>query len=137
MFAGLSGSEWQRVLTQYYDTGGSISPSVTLNWWTDQSISAPSNVNDQNLVSEIEYATAQQGWPAYDINNLYVILPAPGSKYQAGFVEGCAAHRYSTTLGSPYFHVGWPGDSPFTACQSYDPTGQERPFAASLRACIS
>jgi len=131
MFTGLSGSDWQRILTQYYDTGGPISLNVPVSSWTDQSIGAPNNVNDQNLIGEIEYATAQQGWPAYGINNHYVILPAPGSKYQAGFIEGCAAHRFAPALGSPYFHVGWPGDSYFTDCRAYDPTGEDRAFAAA------
>jgi hypothetical protein len=116
MFEGLSGSGWQGILTQYFDHTGPISSNVGLNSWTDQSIGAPSNVNDQNLVSEIEYSTLQQGWPAYSMDNLYVVLPAPGSKYQSGFLEACAVHRFSGTLGAPYFFVGWPGDPEFAAC---------------------
>ncbi len=131
LFGSLSGSNYQGILTQYYDTGGTISPNITFSSWTDQSIAAPSSVNWQHIEEEAQYAVKQQGWPAGGINNLYMVLPAPGSKYQAGFVLGCGSHYFSSALGSPDAYVGWPGDEPFKGCASYDPGKQERAWAAA------
>jgi hypothetical protein len=84
LFGSLSGSKYQGILTQYYDTGGNISVNVSADSWTDQSIAAPNNVSWTNIENEIQYGMKQLGW-AGGINNLYMVLPAPGSKYQAGF----------------------------------------------------
>ena len=116
LFSTLSGSNYQGILTQYYDTGGTISPNVSFSSWTDQSIAAPNNVNWLHIEEEAQYAVKQQGWPAGGINNLYMVLPAPGSKYQSGFVLGCGSHYFSSALGSPDAYVGWPGDEPFKGC---------------------
>ncbi len=131
LFGSLSGSNYQKVLTQYYDTGGAISPNVSFDSWTDQSIAAPSNVNWSNIENEIQYAIGQRGWPGGGINNLYMVLPAPGSKYQSGFVLGCGSHYFASSLGSPMAYVGWPGDEPFKGCPSiYDP-GQLRDWVSA------
>lgn len=130
-FSTLSGSNYQGIFTQYYDTGGFISPNVGFDSWTDQSIAAPNNVNWLHIEEEIQYAIGQRGWPGGGINNVYMVLPAPGSKYQAGFILGCASHYYSSLVGSPMAYVGWPGDPDFKACTSYDPGKQDRAWAAA------
>ncbi len=128
-FSGISGSAWQGILTQYYDSTGFISPNITFSSWTDESIAAPNDVSDEHLEQEIEYSISKQGWPAGGMDNQYIVLPAPGSKYHAGFVEGCGAHRYSGKLNAPYSHAVWPGEAAFAGCADYDPSGQDRPWA--------
>ena len=131
MLTSLSGSTYQGVLTQYYDTDGRISGNVAVSSWTDQSIAAPSNVNWNTMDNEILYSMAQQSWPGSGINNLYLIFPAPGSGYSANFVLGCASHYYSGTIGAPQAYVGWPGDPTFSGCDTYDPLQQGRDWAAA------
>jgi hypothetical protein len=130
MFNHLSGSAWQGILTQYYDTAGPISAGVSVNSWTDESISAPNAVNNEHAQDEAEYAISQRGWPGAGVNNTYMVLPAPGSKFT--YAEGCGVHHYSTRLNAPYAIVGWPeAGGPFEHCSDYDPSGQKRPWVGA------
>jgi DNA-binding beta-propeller fold protein YncE len=131
MFLHLSGSRWQGMLTQYYDGSGAISIEVGVSSWTDRSIAAPNDVNETHLVNEIEYALTQQPWPGGGINNVYLVLPAPGSKFEAGF-GGCGAHHYSLSLGVPYGYVFWPGDQPGILCSGNDPSGESRNWVGEV-----
>lgn len=129
MFAHLSGSGWQGILTQYYDTTGPISPNVGLSSWTDESIAAPNAVNNEHAQDEIEYSLAQRGWPGAGVNNIYMVLPAPGSKY--AYVEGCGVHHWSSRLNAPYAIVGWPEAGPMVGCANKDPSGQKRAYVGA------
>ena len=126
----ISGSAWHGILAQYYDGSGPISKTLTVTSWTDESIGAPSSVNDEHLQDEIEYAIAQRGWPGAGVNNQYIVFPAPGSGYAPGYVEGCAQHRWSSRLNAVFEYIGWPNDPEFvdiggSKCDS-DPSGLER-----------
>src|ERR1051326_174760 len=129
-FNRISGSAWQGILTQYYDQTGSVSGSVTSTSWTDQTISAPSEVNDVHVENEIEFAMSQQGWPGGGRENLYLVLPAPGSKFP--YVEGCGSHHYSVAFNAPYAYVGWPGDASFESCKEGDPSGEKRAWVGAV-----
>jgi hypothetical protein len=130
MFSNISGSPWQKILTQYYDGSGPISKYLASSSWTDETINAPNSVNDEKLVNEAEYAISQHGWPTPNIDTQYVIFPAPGSVYEPGYQKGCAQHRYSSKLGAVVIYVGWPGDASFAGCQD-DPTGLERAWVGA------
>jgi hypothetical protein len=132
MFTHLSGSGWQGILTQYYDSSGPISPNVGLSSWTDESIAAPNAVNNEHAQDEAEYAMAQRGWPGAGINNIYIVLPAPGSKYT--YVEGCGAHHWSSRFNAPYAIVSWAEGETFGGCANYDPSGQKRAFVGTSMA---
>ncbi len=121
MFAHLSGSAWQGILTQYFGQAGFVSSEVISDSWTDETISAASNVNDAALVQEIQYAQAQRGWPGAGINNFYFVLPAPGTTYIKNI---CAVHHYSGTLGAPWGYAGWAEDGSID-CRSADPSGNK------------
>jgi hypothetical protein len=129
MFAHLSGSGWQGILTQYYDTSGPISSNVGFSSWTDESIAAPNSVNNEHVQDEIQYALAQRGWPGAGVDNIYMVLPAPGSKY--AYVEGCGVHHWSSRLNAPYAIVGWPEAGPMEGCADHDPSGQKRSFVGA------
>ena len=131
MFAHVSGSSWQNIMTQYYDSSGPISTAVGFDYWSDESIQAPSSVNNKHLESEIEYAISQRGWPGGGVDNFYYVVPAPGSKYETGFPEGCGAHRFSGALNAPFGYDGWPEEGGWSAgCKLNDPTGEGRVAAA-------
>jgi len=131
-FSALSQSDYQGILTQYYDGTGHISAGIGVNAWTDGSITAPGEVNWAHIEQEIQYAVAQRGWPGGGINNIYLVLPAPGSGYASGFVRGCGAHYFSTAVGSPEAYIGWSGQEPFLGCREADPTGQKRAWVSVL-----
>ena len=64
-FGGLSGSAWQGILTQYFDTGGYISSNVTASPpFNDERHTAPVELEDgegpDNLVNEIDEAIKLQ-----------------------------------------------------------------------------
>src|SRR4029077_10539806 len=44
LFEGLSSSSYQGILTQYFDSTGRISSSVSTSSWVDESVAAPSSV---------------------------------------------------------------------------------------------
>ena len=60
LFSTLSGSNYQGILTEYYDTGGTISPNVSFSSWTDQSVAAPNNVNSLHIGEEAQCAVEQR-----------------------------------------------------------------------------
>jgi hypothetical protein len=123
MFKHLSGSGWQGILTQYFGNAGYISSEVAFTSWTDEAVSAPTNVTEPSMESEIQRAEAVRGWPAGGINNFYLVLPSPGSTYVSPI---CAAHRYSGTLNAPWGYVTGYKAKEGLNCLASDPTGQER-----------
>jgi hypothetical protein len=129
LYSGLSGSAWQGILTQYFDgLGGSegiphpgpVSHTVTFNpssdIYVDTSVAAPTGVNHLKTRQEIEKVTQLKGWMpagtsiAENINEHIVVLPAPETTFQSGFLNGaCAFHWYTQNLAYefvPYVSCG-------------------------------
>ncbi len=127
MFAELSGSTWQNILTQYYDHSGFISTELHVDSWNDETVSAPSGVNEEHLEEEVEFAQSQRGWPATGIDNFFYVLPVPeSSKYETGFVQGCGSHRYSSRLGVTFGYDGWPTSLAKGDCLKYSTDSKEQ-----------
>ena len=78
---------------------------------------------EPHVESEIGYASGQQGWPGGGMNNLYIVLPAPGSGY--AFAE-CGSHHFSASLNAPFATVSWPGDIVGASCANQDPANPDR-----------
>jgi Ricin-type beta-trefoil lectin domain-like/Ricin-type beta-trefoil lectin domain len=108
LFNYLPGSPWEGIMTQYYDSSGYISSNLSFDSWTDESVAAPGEVSEAHLENELEYAIAQRKWPGAGYDNVYIVLPAPGSKFEPGFVEGCGRHRYSGRISATYAYAYWP-----------------------------
>lgn len=123
LYANLSGSAFQKVLTQYYDTSGWVQSRVSIGGvYTDTSVAAPSNVTDSAIRSETSQAIATNGWQRTN-DSQFIVLTAPGSTYGSGIDNGsfCGYHSYDA-VGSSYTFVPYEGDAPFASlCLGYDP----------------
>jgi hypothetical protein len=120
-YEGLSGSAYQGILTQYFDATGRISSSVTVTSYTDETVSAPTSVNDAALQGEVSSAVSVKKWTR-EFNDQFVVIPAPGSTYESGFDTGfCGYHGITTTGESSYTFVPYIGNAPFyEGCAGFD-----------------
>jgi sugar lactone lactonase YvrE len=124
MFEGLSGSTYQEILTQYFDSTGRVSTNLSVDSMTDTRLTAPSNVEDAAIEAEVAYAIGQKapGW-SRELNQQFMVLTAPGTTYAPEFSGFCAYHDVDSQ-GGIYSIVPYAGDEPFKqSCQSYDPNG--------------
>jgi alpha-tubulin suppressor-like RCC1 family protein len=117
-----SGRAWQGVLTQYFDSKGRVSRTVQATPYVDERVAAPQSVNTVSLEHEIAEAIAANGWPP-ELNAQFMILPAPGSTYEASFAKNFCAYHGVLANGTIYSFVGYPGDQPFRGigCLNSDP----------------
>jgi hypothetical protein len=120
-YEGLSGSAYQSILTQYFDATGRISSSVIVTSYTDETVSAPTSVNDAALQGEVSSAVSVKKWTR-EFNDQFVVIPAPGSTYESGFDTGfCGYHGVTTTGESSYTFVPYIGEEPFNSgCIGFD-----------------
>jgi hypothetical protein len=123
MYKSLSGSKYQGILTQYFDTTGRISSTVTLTTYTDTSVASPTSVNETKVREEALKAIKVNGW-TNNSNSQFAVIPAPGSTYEAGFNTGfCGYHAYNVANQLAYSFIGYAGEEPFRACIAYDLSG--------------
>jgi sugar lactone lactonase YvrE len=118
LLKGLTGSAYQGLLTQYFDSGGTISSTATVTAWTDEGVTAPKEVNQVKVEEEIAHAIKEQKWEA-EQNAQFLLVSAPGSTYKAKFLpEGeCAYHSVtieSGAAGTIYSFVPYQGDPPYS-----------------------
>jgi PKD repeat protein len=121
MYQGLSGSSYEGILTQYFDQTGRVSQAVTVTDYTDAAVRAPAEVNDAKLQEEAASAIRANGWSG-DFDAQFVVVPAPGSTYEAGFdKEFCGYHGVTSEGGYSYTFYPYIGDEPFyKECIGYD-----------------
>ncbi len=123
MYEGLSGSPsgaaWQGILTQYFDPTGRVSPSLSVDSYVDTSVAAPTTVNDTKIKEEVVAAVKVKSW-AREFGSQFVVIPAPGSTYEASFDKSFCGYHGVDALGSSYTFIPYPGDEPFTGCLVFD-----------------
>jgi hypothetical protein len=97
MYKGLSGSSWQGVLTQYFDSTGRISSTNTVTPYTDEATggAAPTSVNDHALREEVASAVTAKKWTR-EFSSQFVVVPAPGTTYTQS-----TTFTATTAIGSP------------------------------------
>jgi hypothetical protein len=119
LFNKISGSKWQEVMTQYFDTTANVSLTMTPDNWIDASVTAPTLVSDAKIQEEVAKGVKEMGWKREN-DAQFVVIPAPGSTYESGITGGCAYHWVDKS-GSPYDFVPWARDEPFwERCKNYD-----------------
>jgi DNA-binding beta-propeller fold protein YncE len=116
LFKGLSGSAYQGILTQYFDSTGRISSTVTTASYVDEKVKAPEKVTILKLEEEISSAVSLNKWPI-ETSAQYFLVTAPGSTYEP--LSGCAFHgvtKASTNVtgGIVYAFVPYQGDPPYS-----------------------
>jgi hypothetical protein len=123
-----SGEAFEGVLTQYFDESGRVAATLApgrLTSHTDESVPAPANVSDDSLIEEARTVAAEPGnrWTLGPDAQL-VVVPAPGSSYEADFDQDfCAYHSVveETHTYWTYTFLSYDGEEPFEAgCLSYD-----------------
>jgi hypothetical protein len=122
LYSNLAGSEFQNVMTQYYDTRGWVQTRVSLSTYTDTSVAAPSNVTDAALQTEVASAISANGWTRTS-DSQFIVLPAPGTAYDSSLssMNACGYHSYDASHSS-YTWVPFEGDQPWASrCLGYDP----------------
>lgn len=119
LFNKISGSKWQEVMTQYFDTSANISSTITSDNWIDTGVAAPTLVSDAKIQEEVARAVKEKGWKREN-DAQFIVMPAHGSTYAVGITGGCAYH-WVDGAGSPYAFVPWTKDEPFwERCKNYD-----------------
>jgi hypothetical protein len=119
-YEGLSNSAWEGILTQYFDATGRVGKTVALTTYTDTGVTAPSSVNATKVQAEVKSAIETNKWTA-ESNNQFVVVAAPGSTYEKGFLEhGCAYHAVIKEGKIVFAFIPYQGDEPFTSCLSFD-----------------
>jgi hypothetical protein len=116
LFEGLSNSAYQGMLTQYFDATGRIGKTVATTAYVDTAVTAPTKVTDAKVQAEIAKAIETNGWGS-EINNQFIVFPAPGSTYETGFdTKFCGYHARTTegVTGAAYGFVAYPSDEPFS-----------------------
>jgi DNA-binding beta-propeller fold protein YncE len=111
LYGGLTGSAYQGILTQYFDSTGRISSTVTVTSYQDNTVAAPANLNVLKVEEEVASAISRNKWTA-ESNAQFVVATAPGSTYESGYPGGCAYHEY-TSGGIIYALVPYQGDEQF------------------------
>jgi hypothetical protein len=118
VFESLSGSAYQGILTQYFDSTGRVSSQVEVTAYTDASVAAPTNVNEAALYNEVAKAISDNGWTDTTEAN-YIVMPAAGTTFAEGFYDGgeCAHHsHYDTGVLSTYSFVPYGVETIFENC---------------------
>jgi DNA-binding beta-propeller fold protein YncE len=119
LFEGLSGTSYQGILTQYFDSTGRVSSTVTSSSYVDSIVTAPTAVNHLKIEEEVQRAINANGWKP-ELTAQFMVVTAPGSTYEASFVGGfCAYHGLTAastnvTAGTVYGFVPYQGDPPFS-----------------------
>jgi streptogramin lyase len=116
LFGNLTGSAYQGLLTQYFDSTGRISSTVTTTSYFDEKVKAPEKVSVLKLEEEISSAVSVNKWPIETSSQVFVVT-APGSTYSA--LPGCAFHGVTSagigvTGGIVYSFVPYQGDPPYS-----------------------
>jgi hypothetical protein len=121
MYTDFSGSAYQGILTQYFDSKGHIESTIkVVQPYVDERVVAPSEVTTNGLKAEVGEAITINSWPSSS-EGQYIVFTAPGSKYHGTFLgenNGCAYHNQTPTALS-YTFVPYEGEEPFFAeCSS-------------------
>lgn len=141
MFGALSGSAFQQVLSQYYDTTGTVTAGMTFaGAWVDP-VAPPPVVDQTMLVNEAVRARAQntaRHWSTSD-DTQWMVFTQPGTaNSNKGDFAHCGFHNYgkdNTGRTWVFGVVDYPGPTPahdFSNCtQSLGPVGTELALVAA------
>jgi hypothetical protein len=123
-YKAISGSPWQGILTEYFDTSGNISPTITVDFYTDGTKTvSPTSINDTKIREEVNAAVKAKGWTR-ETNSQFVVIPQPSATYAAGFGSGFCAYHGVEASGASYTFAPYAGTEPFASqCKGYDPEG--------------
>ncbi len=121
MYEGLGESTYQKILTQYDSPGGRVASGPNIESIVEEnSVTAPTGVNSKKIKEEAEKERELAG-SKKNMDDQYVVLPAPGSTYENGFDNNfCGYHEdMGNEYGSLDF-IPYMGDPPFSEHQIFE-----------------
>jgi hypothetical protein len=123
-YRSISGSGWQGILTEYFDTTGNISSTIAAGFYTDKTNTvSPTSINDTKIREEVNAAIKAMGW-IRETNSQFIVIPEPAATYAAGFGSGFCGYHGVEASGAAYAFVPNVGTEPFASqCKGYDPEG--------------
>lgn len=123
-YKAISGSAWQGILTEYFDTNGNVSPTISVGFYTDSTNAvSPTSINDTKIREEVNAAIKAKSW-SRENNSQFIVIPEPESTYAAGSGSGFCAYHSIEASGAAYAFVPNAGTEPFASqCKGYDPEG--------------
>ncbi len=93
LYRYISGSSYQKIMTQYFDHSGYLGPETDLSSYTDTRVKAPPVLNTVTTQEEAQYSINHQpGWSPVSLDNQYIVITPPGTTQGP---EVCAAHGWS------------------------------------------
>jgi hypothetical protein len=113
-YNGLTNSEYQGILTQYFDGTANISPTVAVSApFIDGS--AATALTFTKVEEEVKKAVQANGWPV-EFNSHFALFVSPGSTFDPSFAREehlnfCAFHSYGAN--GAFTFVPYMGDPPF------------------------
>jgi hypothetical protein len=120
MYKSLSGSKYQGILTQYFDSSGRVGTTLKVISFTDTAVTAPTSVTKAGLQEEVDSTIKANNW-ANNSNSQFVVIPAPGATYATGFNSGfCGYHGVTEKDKAIYTFVANATEEPFKNCAGYD-----------------
>jgi hypothetical protein len=119
MYEGLSGSNYQGILNQYFDHTSRVSKTVEVEKaYVDTTVTAPTEVQKSTIEAEVAAAIKAKGWTR-EARAQFVVLTAPSAKF-VGTPGYCAFH-WRDGFRSSYTLIPYMGDEPFAhGCLGYD-----------------
>ncbi len=116
MYKDFSGSAYQGIITQYFDSSGHIESTIkVVQPYVDERVAAPSEMTKSGLETEVSEAISTNSWPS-SLDGQYIVLTAPGSTYHENFLQekkGCAFHNKTGTAELSYSFVAYVGEEPY------------------------
>ncbi len=114
LFEGLSGSDYQGILTQYFWNSYTpvrypekptnvvhFDPSTDI--FVDKSVTTPTNVGHLDVQHEVSSIAEKTGWEMTPNTQILIYAP-PGTTYEEGFTGSfCAYHEYGSGVAYSFF----------------------------------
>ncbi len=130
-YEGVKESAYQKILTQYDSPDGRISQRPEIeSQEEDDSIAAPSNVNEAAVEKKAEEFRDITG-SKKNINDQFIVLPAPGSTYEKGFDSEtgfCGYHERLPNEYGSFDFIPYAGDPPFSEVHIIEQEGKKKEY---------
>ncbi len=114
LYEGLTGTAYQGILTQYFDSTGRVSSTVATTSYIDKSLAAPKDLkSNEEIENEVSKAIEVNKWTS-ELSAQFVVVTAPGTTYyeDGAFLEKACAWHGTTGSGAIYDFVPYQGDEP-------------------------
>lgn len=89
VFGRLKGSAFNHILTEYYDSSGSVATDTVLAGYDEDPTPVQSQLSEPEILSEIDKEVSAHSWSA-NADTQFIVIPQPGTN--ASLLNGCGRH---------------------------------------------